>query len=211
MGIPYSRALAAISCAPKQSATGIFLNQTFTGTPGTALQQLTPTAGAFWDPLFGNAPSPANAIDTAGTALYSPSAAGSYVNKAIPPSADYWVETTWSLLLSTQSNIGPIARSNPESPNCYFARFSSNAWGLFKLVAGTATQLGSSFSDTWTAGTRVARLTCTGSTISLSIGGAVVVTATDTAITAPGLAGFRMASAETATSGCHLVSIKAST
>jgi lysophospholipase L1-like esterase len=194
------------------ASTGIFLQETFSGTPGTAITSLTPTTGGSWVAQTGYSPSSANAIDSAGTGLYSPSAAGVYQNGANPGVADYYVEAVLTFLTTlTNDDVGIIGRADAAANTFYFFRYKSGNWQLFKEVAGTATQLGTSQPDTWTSGTRTPRLTMTGTSITAAVGGtSISFTVTDSAITAAGHAGVRFGTAQASGTGIHMTSIVAS-
>lgn len=191
----------------------VFLQQTFTGVPGTVLTALTPTIGGTWSAMTGYVPSSPSAIDTAGTALYAASSNASYQNSATPSTADYYVEAVFNAVTALAGDFYGIAgRINPTVQTYYMFRYAQAAaqWQLIKVVSGTSTTLGT-FADTVNTGdSRIARLTMVGSTISGSVGGSVVVSVTDTAITAAGLAGMRTAMTQTGTTGAHCVSIVAS-
>jgi len=95
----------------------------------------------------------------------------------------------------------------------YFARYhSGNAgWELFKLVANVATQLGSTVPLAFPSGQQIAlRLTMVDTTISMQVNGVTVVSVSDNAISAAGLAGFRQSGAANAAgTGIHIASILA--
>jgi hypothetical protein len=191
-----------------------FLNQTFSGTTGTAITSLTPATGGAWSVQSGFSPASPNAIDTAGTALYSPTSSGSYQNAATPPSANYYVEAVMTMLSSVSAdNVSITGRADTASNTLYFAGYSVTAggWRLFKVVAGTATQLGTTQTDAWSSGSRTVRLTMTGTTIALAVGGSTLISVTDTAISAAGKAGVRYGLAQGPSSGIHINSIVAST
>lgn len=205
---------SASNSAPFTVANGPFLLETFTGTPGTAITSITPTIGGTWtvSPTF--SPASPNAIDAAGTAIYAPTASGVYYNTAVPPGADYYVEAVFVCrsVISTDA-IRITGRADSAVNTCYmcgYAPVSGGVWVLYKVIAGTATQIGANFADpTFTAGqTRTVRLTMTGTTISMSINGTVQVSVTDSAVTAKGFAGVRQTgSAQTSTTGYHIASI----
>ncbi|HBA72213.1 MAG TPA: hypothetical protein DCZ63_08515 [Geobacter sp.] len=90
----------------------------------------------------------------------------------------------------------------------YFARYIyTSGWQLFKIVNGSATQLGSSVSQTLTVGsTYVLKLSLIGTAIVVSVDDVQVISVTDSAITDAGKIGFR-AVVGSATTGYHLDSI----
>lgn len=193
-----------------------FLADDFAGTSGTAITSSTAETGGAWSVQSGYVPSPASALDGSG-GVYSPSPEGCYQNAATPPSADYYVECIVkqvSVLAST--NAGPAGRMAAAANTMYFARWlqASTAWQLFKIVNGTANQLGANYVDAgFTAGvSRTVRLTMTGTTIKMHVDGVEQVSETDGAITAAGKAGVRMGSGATDatdTTGPHIMDIVA--
>lgn len=187
-----------------------FLSQTFTGTPGTAITSLTPTTGGTWVIQNGYTASPINALDSGGTALYSPSATGTLHNDAAPPSANYYVEAVlvWRSALTSDS-VGPIGRAAAAANTFYQARYlQGSGFQLLKLVNGTATIL-QTVAGSFTSGNKTIRLTMVGTTISVSVDGAQIISLTDTDITGPGFAGLRFAAAQANNQGSHMVSIEA--
>ena len=82
---------------------------------------------------------------------------------------------------------------------------NGTGWQLFKYVAGTATQLGSTVTAAYSAGvTHTAKLTCNGSAISLHVDGVLTIgPIADTAITAAGFGGI-LAASDSDSDGVHL-------
>ncbi len=187
-----------------------FLVDSFTGTNGTALTAHSPETGGAWSAQSGYTPSPANDIQN--NRMRAGSSTGVYRNAAAPPSADYYVECVLDFLTTiTADNIGVTGRAAAAANTFYFARWSQSAGGfqLFKCVAGTNTQLGSTYVSAFTSGSRTIRLTMTGSSIVMSIDGVERVSVTDTAIAAAGFAGVRCGLAHGTTTGIHMASIVA--
>lgn len=102
---------------------------------------------------------------------------------------------------------GVVGRINTSADTAYFARHTTvgEQWQLFKVVAGSSTQLGTPLSATPTID-QVYRLTLRmiGSAISVLLDGVVIITATDTAITAAGMAGLRVSGTASNSAGLHL-------
>ena len=210
---PYVFSNVAVATA---AGSVTFLNDTFTDTPGVILTAHTPEVGSTWIIQPNQSPQPASpsAINDTGDGLYSASVAGVYQNTAVAPSADYYVEAVlyWRSA-DTSANIGITGRAAPAANTYYFVRWqgSVNSWQLYKVVAGTATQLGSNVADTFTSGSKTVRLTMSGTTISVSVNGTQIISQTDAVITAAGAAGVRGGSAVTSSTGIQTASIMAVT
>ena len=191
----------------------VFLQQTFTGTPGTALTSLAPAIGSTWGIQNGYSPATPPALDAAGTALYATVANDIYVNAAVPPAADYHVEAVFSCLsLIGGDTLGVMLRAQSGAANYYTVRFSGGSWGLAPVIAGNIGSVQNIMDPGFGAGvSRTVRLTAVGSTITASVGGIGTAQITDAQITAAGSAGLRLSSASTPTTGIHVTSIIAST
>ena len=101
-----------------------------------------------------------------------------------------------STQLSGGQWIGPAVRAQNGGQSLYLGLYFWNNGSpellLFKRISGNWTQLGATYqSGPLVAGTQL-NLTVTGSTLSLSVGGVVRITATDTALTggAPGIMAY---------------------
>ena len=189
-----------------------FLNDTFTDTNGTAITAHTSEVGGTWSAQPGNSPATPSLIT--GNRLYSTSGAGIYRNSSPAPSADYYVEAVFDFLTTVSGdNVGIMGRAQAAANTYYTVRWSATSgnFSVFKIVAGAATQLGSSYVTTFTSGSKTVRLTMVGSSISASIDGVVQISATDTAITTAGFAGVRAVTPVGAATGIHTTSIKAVT
>lgn len=119
----------------------------------------------------------------------------SYYASGTPSSPDYEVvaDMFWTGNSATQdTNLGVTGRTDPSAATLYLARYSTIGWQLYKFVAGTATQLGSTVSETLTVTAQV-KLKMVGSTIELYKKGEATptITVTDTSITLAGKAGIR--------------------
>lgn len=188
----------------------VFLLDNFNGALNASITSRTGEIGAAWFVQTGSAPGSPSAID-ASNRLWSATAAGIYQAKGVPLSANYYVEAdiTWlSTVGSDRVQVG--GRMDPAANTFYWGGWdgSMNAWRLFKTVEGTSTQLGSNVGATFTSGTKKIRLTMSGSAISLSVDGVLTIgPITDTAITAAGFAGVRMAQTQTNSTGIHMDNI----
>jgi lysophospholipase L1-like esterase len=188
------------------SGSMTFLDDTFTDTDGVLITAHTPDSGLAYysQPAFTASPH----CSIAANRLAGTSASGVYQNYQTPRfGANYYVEAKLDFLSTISGdNVGVIARASPSAQTFYAARWgqSTSSFGLFKSVAGVLTQLGSNSVATFTSGSRVMRLTCQGSTISLSVDGVTLVSVTDTDITAQGFAGVRNLALQTTTTGIHI-------
>lgn len=155
-----------------------FLQDTFTGTDGTALTSHTGETGATWSRAPGD-----EAGGSAGIVITSNRAAPAQTNDEIskyyasgsPASADYYVEAVCVMPNSapTQDYFGVWARHDTSAHTGYTLNFhrSSAQWTIRKRLAGTESQLGSAVGGTSDNTTYVARLTVSGT------GGTVTLTA----------------------------------
>ena len=125
------------------------------------------------------------------------STAGVYQHSGSPASADYTVSadlTYYSAGSAVPPQMGVCGRMEAAAQTFYFLTYThgSNNLRLFKAVAGTLTQLGSSYTVTLANNTpRSALLRMEGDQISGELDGSTVIgPVTDTAITAAGKAGI---------------------
>lgn len=133
--------------------------------------------------------------------------AACYYNDADPGADDYTVTVTIRKIDNTGAAFGPAARIASGANTMYFCRYYtvSGEWQLYKIVAGSATLLGT-WAEALSAGDeRVVVLTVGAASQTVTIAGTVRITATDSAITARGYAGLRegAATAHSDTTGFH--------
>jgi lysophospholipase L1-like esterase len=222
--------LAGATGSPKSSpitvaaaSSTMFVNASFTGTDGTAITSYTPEAGGGFvaAPVPGNVTNTASVLQTgrlASVLTNSGTQVAVHRATAAASSADHYVEAVVDFLSAIAGQgTGIGARMDPTTENYYWARYNATAggWQLYKTVSGTTTQLGTTFTDAFASGSRTARLTVSGSTISLSVDGTVVVTVTDAAIPTGSYVGTRLTNtstaATTATTGRQITSLTAAT
>lgn len=170
-----------------------FVVDTFVAADGTNVISHVGETGATWvrhTSTVGNQP----AIDNNRAHVGTGTGTGMVYASGSPANADYDVSCEMTQVSDgTSQTVGPAGRINLAADTCYVVRFSDslNAYQLFKIVAGTGTQLGSNVSATITPGD-VLLLRMVGSSISALVNGAVVIgPITDAAITAAGKAGLR--------------------
>lgn len=179
------------------------VQDTFTAANGTLLTAHVGETGAAWALASGAAPSPtiqSNRVrPTAGVGIWFASGQ--------PPSPNYWIEAEIDFLSADPNdNVQLIGRlTNPDT--YYMAGYAqaSGGWFIIKSVAGTLTQLGVLYPDTFTAA-RVARLDMRGSTITLLVNSQPIIEATDVAISAAGLTGIRYGAGVGPAAGRHITS-----
>lgn len=141
-------------------------------------------------------------------------APSAYYHSGAPASADYRVSVD---IIPKEANAGmgslaAVGRVDTAANTMYMAQYigdTTDGWQIFKLVAGTFTQLGSTAAQALTADTTYnLKLEMIGSAVKLYKEGSAtaLITVTDTAITAAGKAGFRFRGVDTpsATTGIHL-------
>jgi hypothetical protein len=164
---------------------------TFTGTQfvelSTVVSELSKQSGFATDGILGAGGT--YAIQNGGTG------AAVYQHSATPPSANYsvWADIA-KLSGSTGSGprMGVCGRMAAGADTFYYALYSHDTTNirLFKRVAGTQTQLGSSYTYTATSTAAKLELVMDGSSISVKLNDSTVIgPVTDAAITAAGLAG----------------------
>ena len=125
-----------------------------------------------------------------------------YYHSGSPANADYSVlADIHELSDPTSADAGVVGRLSTSAATFYFARHAkfpspaTDAWQLFKCVAGTFTQLGSNVTDAIATGTSAqVMLRMQGTSIALYKRGEATATisVTDSAITAAGKAGLRI-------------------
>lgn len=118
---------------------------------------------------------------------------GDGYNLQAPASPDYTVSA--DLTISNTGSIGAVmGRMSTGADTLYEAIYiGGTGFQLYRVVAGTATQIGATYSTTFTLGTPYTiSLTMSGTSISGLINGSTVIgPVTDTNITAAGYAGFK--------------------
>lgn len=221
--VTLSEALANAGNTPRTSTTTVsvgaaagpaaFLQDGFSDAAGTDLAAHAPTTGGSWVAASSVTGNTSPKISASGR-LYNQGTASVYRATTPSPAADYYVEAVIDFVANVSGEtIGVAARMSASDQTLYFARWSQTAagWQLFKTVAGTATQLGATSADAFASGSRTLRLTVSGTTIGLSVGGTTLVSVTDTSIAAAGYAGIRSTGTQTSTTGRQMTNLTAST
>jgi hypothetical protein len=175
---------------------------TFTGTTGTLVTAHTDNNSHTWaqyNSISGD-PSCGSATLTGSNSATCPGLIGNYfdaINSLAPSSANYVTSGTFAITGSGTAQL--FARSSAVARTNYLASYANGGAGttsLYKCVAGTCNQMGSSVSGVWSAGTpHVFALSVSGSattTVIVTLDGVIKISQTDSSspITAAGQAGF---------------------
>lgn len=186
---------------------------TFTAPDGTLI---TDYAGEIGSDIWSQQSSyvPATNATISGNGLYFPAIPAAYRANGVPPSADYYVEAVLDFKTAVGvQNPGPAGRMDIAVNTMYFCRYHAGnlGWEMFKIVSGTATQLGTLVAAAFPTGeTRALRLTMIGTTISMQVDGVTILSVTDSSISGAGRAGLRVGgTANAPTTGIHIASILA--
>lgn len=182
----------------------IFVSDTFTDADGVLLSAHTGEMGATWTLRSGTG---APTIQT--DRIFCATATAVFTASGVPPSPDYYVEAIADVVTDANDNMGICGRMAEDgSANYYLWRYvqSSDGWGLFRFVGGTPTQIGSTFADNWSTGSRTFRLDMQGSTIRGLTEGIERVSVTDTTFADAGRAGIRWGALQTSTTCRHMTS-----
>lgn len=157
----------------------------FSGTEDTLLG----TYNSSWSSQAGSAEIASNRVRA------SSAVNAHYYHSATPPSPDYSVQADVYVLSTAANGVSVIARNSTSFGNYYQARFLvGTGVSLFKSVASSVTQLGSTVSRSVSAGVSYPlKLVCNGSNISVwwNNEGSALISVTDTSVTAAGKAGIR--------------------
>jgi hypothetical protein len=171
-----------------------FMYDTFTDTDNVSLTSHTGEVGATW---VRNA-----LLDATATAkvannriITNNGVNGLWYASGVPASADYHVYMDFYAVRNSSSfgagYLGPTARLATGAATCYYGAYSAGAWGIGKIVAGSFTGLGTPTTMALVAATTYRMdLSVIGTTITLKVDGVTMATATDSAISAVGLAGI---------------------
>jgi hypothetical protein len=167
-----------------------FLTDLFTDANGTDLASHTPDLGGAWTEA-GAASCSIQGNKAQGITFGSTYA----VNAATPPSADYAVEADVVYITPGWGNLaGVVGRFTiTGAPGDGYAAYwvDGGAWTLDKFNGGGQTNLGTA-ADAWTSGTKHLVLEMIGSAITLSVDGSLLISATDSSVTAANSAGIIM-------------------
>lgn len=162
------------------------IQDTFTGTNGTALTAHTADTGETWtkhpNSGTGSMTIQSNALATGSTDSF-------YYNSATPLTAEYDVQVT---VQGAGYVGGPCGRINTAANTYYICAYyagGANRWSLDKVVAGVTTNLGTHDGDAPTSA-KVVKLSITDATKKVFLDGVEIISSADNAITAAGKAGI---------------------
>jgi hypothetical protein len=163
-----------------------FVNDTFSGTAGQTLQAYS----ASWSVTGGT-----NLVisDNGRLRASATSVTAQYEHSGTPASADYHVSADFVYVGAQTSQPGILLRRTA-STTYYFVRYETDLqlFRLYKLISGTATQLGSDFSSSLSVGnTMRVTLEAIGTAIKVYRDGTEIMSETDSAISGAGKAGIR--------------------
>jgi len=181
------------------------VSDSFTDTSGTALASHTGETGATWAKHPNFASSDIQISDANRAVVKVAGASGSFYYASGADFVNGYVEAVIRVVsLPGSGYAGVTGRMSTSASSFYWAIYNIGAgWQLWKAVAGTGTQLGSTSAATLTVGNDYTlRLTMNGSTISLSVGGSTLISVTDTDV-ASGRAGLVGYGAWTNSTGLH--------
>lgn len=183
-----------------------FASDTFTGTAGDTLD----VYSANWTRHSASASGVNAVISDVQRVRTSAAGAALYYHSGTPANANYTV-TADAVFIQTDGNAsfsGIVGRLDTAANTYYMFRYigsTTDGYQLYKLVAGTATQLGSTAPAAVAAGTvKSIKLSMDSDQIKGFVDGVSTIAVTDTAITAAGKAGVRPATAGADTEGIHL-------
>lgn len=183
-----------------------FIVDTFTDANGTSIKSHVGDTKHVWGDLGSN-----GTVGTIENNRWRPAGNPNYFYANIaPPSANYLVEATFDLITNIADNIGIMGRAAIGATDYYLVRWASGGWGMFKVVNNqAAVQLGSTFTDAFTSGSRVVGLSMMGRTISMIIDGVERASVTDDALINKGVCGVRAAVAVGTATGRHITLFRA--
>lgn len=164
----------------------IFASDTFTDTDGTDIA----THDANWITVTGYTGT--FRISNANRLRGSSSTSAAYYYNVTPTTADYSVQSLLYVVATGASQrTGVTGRTSSSNNTFYYCRLEgTNGWQLYKRVAGTNTQLGSSVSQSISAGNSwTLKLDMSGTTIKCVVDGVDTISQTDSAISDAGFGG----------------------
>ena len=195
--------------APADPYASYFVFDTFSDVDGRGITGHSGERGAKWAPQ----PGVTNGGSTIHAGAVVNNGTGVYQAFAEPPSADYTVTGKFLCRSGlTGDSVAVAARMSTSENTLYWAGYSraNGGFRLFKTVAGTPTQLGSTYTMAVNVGQEfTVALQVSGSTIKMFVDGVERVSVTDSAIAAAGRVGMRNSIVQSPTTGCHLTELSA--
>lgn len=187
-----------------------FATDTFTESSDVTLASHTPNLGGPWVAHSDTGSYPSTATVDAATDRVYPVNVSCYWITATPPSADYYVQATFTARSIMSGNVSVAGRMDTSANTMYILRLNNGtSYELRSIVTGTQTTLCSGAATTTNqipnAGdSRTLKLVMTGNQISGYIQGVLELgPCTDSSITTAGKAGLRFSGAFSSTTGYH--------
>lgn len=190
-----------------ESSRTAIADDTFAGTPSA---DLTTYLGTYEVRYYRNATASVGGntiiFSAAGKARTSSTGEAWYTASGLPPSADQDADAYLDVKTVTSGFTGVVARASTTEKTGYAAVILSGSLQLYRIVAATATQLGSSVSLSLSPGdTPLLRLRCQGSAITVFLNGVSQIAVTgETAISEAGRCGIYFSGATTDSTGIHV-------
>ncbi len=174
-----------VSTLPTYPPVGPLVSDSFAATDGTALTAHAGESGATWTLPTGGA----SAVIYGNQAVLK---GGTMRSTYVPASADYVVTASVYKATNPPGQVAICARMSADGQTFYWATLNSaNQIGLYKFVGGANSAVSGAVSRDFNVGeTHVLTLSVIGSSIVVSWDNAVVISATDASITAPGTVGL---------------------
>lgn len=164
------------------------LPDSFTGSNGTAL-----TA---YDALYVSNSAHSGVLEIQSNKVVirgTPAASAMVVRDEQPASADYDVSADFQHTSSIAGQVGIVGRADKTANTHYHWRINGSDLQLYKFIAGTATQLGSTVASGYVANSVVAMLlNMVGNAIKGFWGGVQKISVTDSSISSIGYGGLRI-------------------
>lgn len=190
-----------------------FLNDTFTDTDTTSLEDHTGETGATWTLHPADGAADVFKIDE-NMVFHNTSGDNVIYASGDPADADYDVEGVVVVEdVNASAGIAICGRMDTTNKTFYMLQYFAggiDTWQMFKCVNGSFTQLGSDYDDViGTGNSRTCKLEMRGTTIKGYVDGVERISATDSDISAAGKAGIRGNGPSAVNDGPHLDSMTA--
>lgn len=187
-----------------------FVNDNFTDTNGTLLQNHTPDDGGSWS----RHPASDVGVDfqIANNRAWPEDNKSIYYHSAVPSGAEYDITAVFKILTQPEGGVGLFARLDTAAETGYMVLYSEvqAAWRLYKAVGGSLTLLDTASEALSDGATRTVRFEVRDAAKRVYIDDVLTLSSTDNSITAAGRVGIRNDGAgNTSTVGTHLESIQA--
>lgn len=171
----------------------VFVSDTFTDADGTLLSAHVGEIGATWT----QNPASLRTSQIAGNAVRvsSSGAVSLYYASGLPATAEYDVQATFSVVVTTGNTFdGIVGRQSVADDTSYCALWNQTAgarWELYRIVAGVSTLLGFFAGDDPSGAARIVKLQIRDAAKKVFVDGVERISSADNAIAAAGRAGVR--------------------